>query len=195
MALFSRHSATDSVRRAVIDKEPNSADGPADIISHVRTGSARRANRPILPNRLALLLGATALAGLSPLSSSVVHAQVLINQNGGNGGNGSGYDGDGGNGGAGGNAVHVNNIDQSVPAPALPLVSAYDVTADGGNGGYGGYGFLLLVGNGGEGGNGGAAGSASATNTASLFTDGNFHHGMVATATGGQGGDGGGSGG
>ncbi len=155
------------------------------------TSATRRPRRGILTHAiLNALVGVSLLVWTLPAS-----AQLLINGSGGNGGNGSGYDGDGGNGGNGGNRSHVNDDDQDVPTGASFGVSAFEVRTNGGNGGHGGYGTIIIGGNGGEGGNGGSGANATAVNNARLTAAGIFHHGLAATATGGNGGDGGGSGG
>ncbi|WP_280945045.1 autotransporter outer membrane beta-barrel domain-containing protein [Mesorhizobium loti] len=142
-----------------------------------------------MPKRLALLLGATALVGLSSLSTGIVHAQVVIDQNGAAAPDrGGGYDVDGDNGDDGHAIVDTNNADQlNVGA------SGYVGTANGGKGGNGGEGSIgtPLHTNGGEGGNGGHGGTVDITNNAHLSTNGDNHFGVAATAKGGNGGDGG----
>ncbi|WP_275451173.1 autotransporter outer membrane beta-barrel domain-containing protein [Mesorhizobium loti] len=142
-----------------------------------------------MPKRLALLLGATALVWLSSLSTGIVHAQVVIDQNGAAAPDrGGGYDVDGDNGDDGHAIVNTNNADQlNVGA------SAYVGTANGGKGGNGGEGSIgtPLHTNGGEGGNGGHGGTVDITNNANLSTNGDNHFGVAATAKGGNGGDGG----
>ncbi|MEZ2332550.1 autotransporter outer membrane beta-barrel domain-containing protein [Mesorhizobium sp. RCC_202] len=136
------------------------------------------------------MLGATALAGLSAID--IARSQVVIDQNGsaapdrGPGG----YDDDGANGHDGGNATGTNNVDQLNIGASTFVGTANG--GKGGNGGYGGAGTPVHT-NGGEGGNGGHGGTVDITNNADLSAVGDNHHGIVATAIGGNGGNGGGA--
>ncbi|RVA46073.1 hypothetical protein EN920_34255, partial [Mesorhizobium sp. M7A.F.Ca.CA.004.09.1.2] len=142
-----------------------------------------------------VLLGATALVGFPPIPAA--HAQFVIDENGpdapdrGPGG----FDADGDNGDPGGSITNatpgaVNNVPQiNVNA------SGFGGTANGGDGGDGGEGLAgtPFETNGGEGGNGGVGGSVDVLNNATISTIGSGHHGLIASAVGGDGGSGGGA--